>query len=387
MGSSPRPWLVVAAAFGAMFVAFGSVNSFGVFFTPIAREFDQSRAAVSFVLGLSTGAFLLLGVVSGHLADRFGPRPVVAAGGLLVAAGYLGSSRATAMWQLYLTQGLVLGLAAACGMTASLGAVALWFPPHRRAMAIGVAVAGTGAGTLAYAPVARLLIDAGGWRYALAVLGIGGGALTVVCSMALHGRGAPVQSGMRVGDAIRSRPFRILWMGGLLTSFAFLVPIAHVVPYALDHGISPLYASLLLAAIGASGTIGRLALGVVAHRVGSRRAIAATMLGMGLADAYWLAATTRPALMAFAIAFGFAQGGFVTLLNTCAGDYFGAAKLAGIIGVLNTCAVLGSLVGPAAAGALFDAFGSYSIPIVASAAINVAGFAILLRLPEPAASH
>jgi cyanate permease len=69
-------------------------------------------------------------------------------------------------------------------------------------------------------------------------------------------------------------------------------------------------------------------------------------------------------------------------------DLFGARSLSGIIGCLYTAAGIGTLFGPPLAGAAFDAFGSYSMPILGAAAlafIAAAGTFILLR-PAPAAA-
>lgn len=381
--SKLRPWIVVAAAFGAMFVAFGTNYSFGVFFGPLQQEFDVGRSAVAWVFGISTAVFLGAGVVAGSIADRFGVRLVFLAGGVLMAAGLVLAARATAIWHVYIGQGVVAGLAMSCLFTTSVAAVGRWFPPQRRGLATGIAVSGSGVGTLVYAPVARALIEGRGWREALTILGLAGGALLVVSAAAVEARGSPVATGMPLAEAVRSRPFRLLWICGLLGAFAFPLPFAHVVPYARDYGMSLAFGSFLLAVMGATGTIGRLGLGAAADRLGHRTMLLATFAGMGGSQALWLFSRTRPPLALFAALYGLFAGGFVTLLGSIVGQYFGTANLAGIFGLLNTGAVPGALFGPPAAGALFDALGSYSVPITLAAIVNFVSFAVLLRLPHP----
>ena len=104
---------------------------------------------------------------------------------------------------------------------------------------------------------------------------------------------------------------------------------------------------------------------------------------MATSQAFWPLARSLPGLVVFAVAFGLFQGGFVSLLPTVAGDYFGTARLSGIVGALNSGAVIGSLAGPPAAGALFDSLGSYLVPIALSAITCFAAFATLLRLRDP----
>jgi MFS family permease len=378
-----RPRLVVAGAFGCHAVSFGSLYVFGVFFESIAEEFGASRGEVSWILGLGSGTFLLLGAVAGSLADRFGTGRVVAAGGAVLAAGLIAGSRANAIWQLYATQGFVVGLGISALYPPALGAVARAYQTRRRAFATGIAVSGTGVGTFVYAPVARRLIDAVGWRDAMALLGVGGFVLLLASAVAIRGRSGAEHAGMSLGPAVRSHPFRVMWTSGVAVSFAFLIPAAHMVPYARDAGVAALPAAFLLSALGASGTLGRFALGGVAERIGHRRAFAYCVGGMALSQTLWPLARSFGPLVVFAIAFGLFQGGFVSLLPTVAGDYFGTANLSGIVGALNSGAVIGSLAGPTAAGALFDVLGSYVVPVLLSAAACYVSFAILLRLREP----
>ncbi|EDT41688.1 hypothetical protein BamMEX5DRAFT_2551 [Burkholderia ambifaria MEX-5] len=48
-----------------------------------------------------------------------------------------------------------------------------------------------------------------------------------------------------------------------------------------------------------------------------------------------------------------------------------------IIGVLYTSVAFGTLIGPAAAGFIYDAGGGYLVPILASATANAIAFAIV----------
>jgi len=70
---SVRAWVVVAAAFTALFTLFGVVFSFGAFFSPISAEFGAGRAAASVVFSLTSLLFFTLGALSGPAADRVGP--------------------------------------------------------------------------------------------------------------------------------------------------------------------------------------------------------------------------------------------------------------------------------------------------------------------------
>lgn len=380
--AAARPWLTVAASFGAQFVGLGSLNAFGVFFLSVQREFAASRAAVGWAPGIAMASFLLLGSLTGPLADRYGPRLVVVAGALLLGGSFAGTASASAIWQVYLTQGLGLGLAVAFLVPAAIAAAGRAVPARQRPLAMGISIAGSGAGTLVYAPVARRLIDAFGLRPALVALGVGGAALTLLIAVGMGRRHGDEHEGAGLREAVRERAFRVMWAAAFVMSFTFMIPATHLVPYARDHGVAATTAALLLSAIGGASIVGRFALAAAGPRLGNARMAALAIFGMGAANVVWLASSSAGPLFVFAIAFGMFQGATVTLVYSAAGDYFGTAKLAGIIGALNTSAFVGELVGPPAAGALYDSLGSYAVPIVASAVCNVLAAAILLRLPS-----
>jgi MFS family permease len=75
-------------------------------------------------------------------------------------------------------------------------------------------------------------------------------------------------------------------------------------------------------------------------------------------------------LAGFAVVFGSFYGAYVALLPTIVMDLYGPRAVSGIIGMLYTGAGLGTLIGPWLAGAAYDAFHSYEVPILAAAALS-----------------
>src|SRR5207237_1715338 len=86
-GAEPRifyGWWVVAAAFAITFLGFGSAYTFSAFLGELQRDFGASRGSVSLVFSLAGFLYFGLGIVSGPLADRFGSRPLVLIGMILL---------------------------------------------------------------------------------------------------------------------------------------------------------------------------------------------------------------------------------------------------------------------------------------------------------------
>ncbi|KVU61186.1 MFS transporter [Burkholderia cepacia] len=410
-------WYVVAAAFAVTFVGFGSAYTFSAFVESLQRDFAASRGQISLVFSLAGFLYFGFGIVSGPLADRFGSRRLAVAGMLLTGAGLAVAGAAHTLLQVYVAYGLGVGFGVGCAYVPAVGAVQRWFV-RRRGFASGLAVAGIGVGTLVMPPLASTLIAQVGWRgayFTLAVIAVvigagmslliendprgrgllpdgeaahepGGGAQVAglgagaSVSGAAAGRqpvAASAPAGATVREAVMSRPFASLYAACLACSFGVFVPFVHLVPYALDHGVAPSTAVLLLGAIGVGSTAGRFFLGGLADRFGRRASLLAMFAGMAVALVAWAGADTVATLAAFALVFGVFYGGWVAVLPAVVMDYFGGRNVSGIIGVLYTSVAFGTLIGPAAAGFIYDAGGGYLVPILASAAANAIAFAIV----------
>ena len=105
-----------------------------------------------------------------------------------VGGGLILSGRVEALWQLYVTFGLLVGLGVSCFYVPLTVTAIRWFE-HRRGLAASIVSSGNGLGTLALAPLSSWLINVYDWRTAFLILGEI--ALLVVISMALLLRPAP----------------------------------------------------------------------------------------------------------------------------------------------------------------------------------------------------
>ena len=391
-------WFVVAAAFAVTFVGFGSAYTFSAFVEPLQKDFSASRGSVSLVFSLAGFLYFGLGVVSGPLADRFGSRLLAVGGMLLIGAGLAAASFACTLVEVYAAYGLGVGLGVGCSYVPALGAVQRWFV-RRRGFASGLAVSGIGVGTLAMPPLASFLVQTLGWRDAYLILGclaavLGGGLALLIENdprdRGLGPDGDPVRTdapsirpqGASVRAAITSRRFIGLYAACLIGSFGLFIPLAHLVPYAVDHGMSPSSSVLLLGVIGVGSTAGRFLLGDLADRLGRQHALLLMFAGMAVSLVVWLFSTGFWGLSAFAFVFGVFYGGYVAVLPALVMDYFGGRNVSGIIGVLYTSVAVGTLIGPSAAGFAFDVGHSYTLPILASIAGNVIAAGIMLGMPR-----
>jgi MFS family permease len=386
-------WWVVAAAFVITFLGFGSAYTFSAFFQQLERDFGASRGSVSLVFSLAGFLYFGLGIVSGPLADRFGVRPLAVIGMILLGTGLVLASAARSLVEVYAAYGLGVGVGMGAAFVPTIGAVQRWFV-RRRGLASGLAVAGIGVGTLVMPPLTSLLIGSLGWRGAYLALGVlalvvGGGIALLIENdprgrglnpdgddLPLQGGSSPV-GGASVGEAVRSGRFLSLYAACLICSFGVFVPFVHLVPFARDHGIGAATAALLLGTIGIGSTAGRFFLGAIADRIGRPRALLMMFIGMAASLLIWAVSNQAWSLAVFAFVFGVFYGGWVAVLPSVVMDYFGGRNVSGIIGVLYTSVAFGTLIGPSAAGFVFDLSHSYELPIIASAATSIVAAVIV----------
>lgn len=374
-------WFVVIGGFLANAVAFGTLYSFTVFFPSILEEFGRGRGGTSWIVSIAAAVMLGLSGVTGRLVDRYGPRRVMGVGAVLMASGLALSSVGRSIWHVYLAYGLVLGIGISAVFLPAVATVGQWFD-RRRGLATGLAVAGSGAGSVVMAPLSQSLIAEYGWRLAARDLAAGVFVVLLIAAVLVRGRGGVHRTGI-LGVVFKDRTFRLLYLSAVFASYGYWVPFVHLNPFALDIGLTPADAAILVSVLGASNTAGRVILGAIADRLGRRRIFQISMFVMGGSALAWTTIGGGGGLFSFTIVYGLFAGAFISLLPALTGDYFGVERLAGVMGLLNTGAAVGTLLGPPATGALFDLTGSYTLAILLAGGSMVAGASFLLGLPRP----
>ncbi len=397
-------WIVVAAAFAVMFTGFGAAYTFPAFFEPLGREFGADRATVSLVFSLAAFLYFVLGAVSGPLADRLGPRPVIGFGLACVALGMICASFADSLGMVLAAYSIGMGIGIGFSYVPAIGTVQHWFI-RQRGQASGLAVMGIGLGTVLMPPLAAWLIDhLDSWRGAYLWLGIGVALLGLLAVLALRrdpatmglrpdGAAEPAATaaapaaGFTLAQALRHRVFWLLYLACALNCIGTFVPFVHLAAFAQDQGLAREQGVWLVGLIGIGSMAGRFLLGGVADRLGRGPAFAAAMLGSGLMLAYWPFAQGFIALGGFALGFGLCYGGFVALAPAITVDLFGARAASALIGALYTSVAFSTLLGPTLAGLAFDRTGSYSVPIFVSAATCGLGAVLVWLLPRKLLPH
>ena len=329
----------------------------------------------------------------GWAFDRFGPRRLFQGAAVIAALALATASRAHSLPALVLSYGVVGGLAlCALGSQTQMVLAVHWYP-QARGRAIAFADLGTGLGAFCFLPLGQGLVTTVGWRGTLLVWA----ALLLAVVVPLNAvqrlpdraapttATAPTGTGWRVGDALRSTPFRWLALMHFGGSCAFPVMNTHMVAYAIGHGIGPEKAAVALGSVSLVSLAGRLATGWLADRIG--RALTLTVAygsaALGIASVTALALTGRAAWLAvYVVLYGPAQGSTGIIGSARAADVFAGATFGAIYGWLALSVGPSQAFGAWVGGRIFDATGSY-LPAFAFAVIAlVIGVFAIWRVRE-----
>jgi MFS family permease len=384
-----------------MAVLWGTILTFGVFFKPLSGDFGWTRALTSGAFSLYWVVVGLLSIVMGRLTDRFGPRIVVTICGVLIGLGYLLMPQISAAWQLYLFYGVIIGAGVSSGFVPQMSTVARWFV-KRRGLMTGITMAGIGAGTMIIPPLATWLISEYGWRTSYTVIGFVALVIVILAAQFLrrdpsHMRLMPYRpdevkrrdsnseyQGFSLREAIRTRQFWLFSTAWFFWLFCNQAVMVHVVPHAIELGVSAILAANILAIIGGLSIAGRIVMGSTADRIGNKSALIISLVMATVALACLVVAKEIWMFYLFAAVIGLAWGGMSAMMSPLVAELFGLSSHGVILGLAVFIMNIGGALGPYFAGGIFDITGSYDWAFLASMIVSIFGLvlAVLLRLTK-----
>jgi MFS family permease len=348
----------------------------------------------------------------GRMMDRFGPRAVMEIGTGLMAAGLLLAPLTTQPWHLYLTIGALVGAGSIClGYSGQSLFLPNWFN-RRRGLAIGLAFAGVGLGSMTLLPWVQYMIEQTGWRTACTTMGIL--VLVVLAPINLLLRKRPEDLGLRPdGDAALSassakpvsnivdpdwaatdwtlqralRTARFWWIslgyfGGLYIWYAVQV---HQTKYLLDIGFSPSVAVWALGAVSLLGIPGQIVLGHLSDRLGREWIWTVSCLGFAICFAALIGLAYFPSLLlvyVMVLAQGALGYGLTSIMGAVVVEIFQGKHYGSIFGTIMLAALAGGAAGPWVTGILHDHTGNYTIAFLVGIAVSgMSAAAIWLASP------
>ncbi|CAN7541320.1 MFS transporter [Neorhizobium tomejilense] len=382
-------WVIVAAGGLLGCLAIGAMFSLPVFLLPIARDTGWSVTGVSSAMTIGFVAMAFASIAWGSLFDRWGPRPIVFAGSVLLAASLASASLTTSLVGFQLIFGLAVGTAIAAIFAPMMACVTGWFDAHR-SLAVSLVSAGMGMAPMTMSPLAAWLVSIYNWRTSLQIIAILVAVVMIPVSFLVRRAPAPkesdaaapadgeLQSSMSTAQVLRSPQFIILLLTNFFCCATHSGPIFHTVSYAVTCGIPMIAAVSIYSIEGLAGMGGRVVFGILGDRFGAKQVLVLGLLVQAFGALAYVFAQGLGSFYTVAALFGFIYAGVMPLYAVIARENFPMRMMGTVIGGTAMAGGLGMATGPLAGGLIYDTLASYTWLYVGSWGIGIGAFLIAL---------
>ena len=408
-------YVILATGFAVLFFSSGARFAFGLLLKPMSEDLELSRSALS----LAATCFMIVGALTmpfvGRLVDSFSVRRVVSIAVIIASAGIGLMGFAQTQWQVILLYGIIFAIGNGGSSVGPIGVmISRWFE-RGRGTATSAAMSGNAIGQLIIITALASALVHIGWRNAC--IALGGVTLLIVVPLVLaFARSAPRAPSPLMGEGrdgdenpVRPEPVeghaeprapsadtaalpaktifssRQLWI--LLVVYAvcgfqdFFVA-THVVAFAQDKGLTAAFSGTLYAFMGLLGLFGVMSAGLLADRFGSVHPTALCFLARIVVFALIILNQSAPAIVVFALLYGFTFLITAPLTVTFAGSMFGAPRLGMMSGIINMVHHIAGGLGALIGGIVFDARGSYDAAFVLMLALAVLASVLTFTIRE-----
>ncbi len=394
MTAQTRSYLAVALAAGAVFaLGLGVRQAQPLFIGPINSATGIGYAAISLAFAVGQLMWGIAQPVTGAIADRWGPRPVMLVGALMMVAGTAATPLATSSAALILLIGVVCAVGAgAIGPALLISSSSRWIPEAKRNFVNGIVNAGGSFGQFTVIPLAQLFIGLAGWQPALVILGVIGLAtvplvLWITQGHAEHAatvaKAVPGSLKKQLGEASRDPSYLLLNAGFFTCGFHVAFIATHLPGVVASCELPPTVGAWSLAIIGLFNIFGSLWIGkVITHR---RMKLALAWIYLARAFiivAFFFSPKTPLVFFLFAAGIGFTYLSTVPPTVGLVIKLYGPRYVATLFGVVMLSHQVGAFLGAYLGGKAFEASGSYDWMWWADVALCLMAAAVHLPIRE-----
>lgn len=355
---------------------------------------------------LGTGNFvgyLLMAIIGGFLAARFGTRVVIALALTLMGITMILTGLAET-FQFAFAMRLLTGLGNGAAYVPAMALGSAWFAAARRGFATGIVSAGIGGGTMIAGLVVPVLLAAygiEGWRFAWYYLG--GAVLVIAGVAALLIRSRPedmgltqVGAGEQVGtgnsgkatvaplDWGRVYKMGSVWYLGLvyfMYGFSYIIYMTFFAAYLCkEMEMAPSEAGRLWAVVGGLSIFCGVIWGGLSDKLGRAAGAALAYLALGISYAVFALFQVTWGFYLSALIFGLTAWSIPTIMAATAGDYVGPRLAPAGLGFITLFFGIGQALGPAIGGYLADITRSFTGPFLLAAGVSLVGMVLSLGL-------
>lgn len=401
---------IVAAAFVTQFVSVGLQNYVvGPFLVPMSLEMGWTRAEFTSARSLGQMVAAFTGFAIGAGIDRYGGRPFMLTGMVIVSAAVYALGGVQNLGQWVLINGIIVTIGAAMiGNLVVNVTLGKWFV-ERRGRAVALAAMGVSLAGILLPPLATWLIEVMGWRAAWHVLGIGAAALILPAALivrrspedyAMHpdghtneqiaaGSGAAAaldfSSSMTRAQAVRTGRFYVLVTAFGLFQISITVMLLQAVPFMTDAGYSSYVAASMISLSSIPSFISKPFWGYLIDRYRARplAAMGATITGMSMIIIVLAVQAGNNMLVYGAfLLMGVGWGGLIPLQEVIWASVFGRRYLGSVRSTALPFTLALTALGPVIAAWHYDRFGDYDNAFIGMALLNLIAAVMLMIITD-----
>ncbi|KAG2349996.1 MFS general substrate transporter [Suillus weaverae] len=376
-----RAWLTVFATALVTFSTFGFLNSWGVFQAYYEENLlpHTPSSTIAWIGSTQYALAYLPSLVAGRLFDLgYFKIPFFAASCALVACTFL-TAECTQFWQLFLTQGLGLGVGSGFVFSPAIVIVSHWFS-KRRGLALSITAVGAALGSIVFPVAAQNLIPSIGFRWTVRVFGLILVATMGTANIFLKRQLPPVnvRGGLFNLKAFRNKTYSTYCVSGIMIMLGFYTELTYLSVSAVAIGVSKDFSFYMIAIANAASVLGRMPCGLLADKFGALNTMAVFTAVTGITTIAWPFAKDESQLIAIAAVHGFSIGAYISLYSVPAvamGEMEDAGRR---VGMFMSLIGFGAIAGPPISGAIRDAAGGFVDAGYYSGGSIIFGVALLL---------
>ncbi|KAI9492078.1 major facilitator superfamily domain-containing protein [Zychaea mexicana] len=351
-----KAWLVVVGSFCGFFASQGYGYSWGVFFDELnANVYPGQMTELSWIGSLWYCLCNITGPFYIYMASKVDDRYILATSCILSCLAMMLASITNAVWQLYITQGIMSGFGASLAWFSCMRGPQMWFS-KRRGLAVGITMAASGAGGLTFSYIAGACFETIGYEWALRILGFMQFALLAVAA-ATCWRLNPPKKNVPIVDIqdLKNKKFLVLFFIHFIGNFAFYIPSGFVPSYARYLDLDPFMRSNLSAIMSAVMFFGKISVGFVSDYVGRfNMAVICGLMACIAHLAVWVTATSAGSMWAFVVLYGLFGGGYIAMITAVITEVVGVDRIESGTGWAFFAWCFGGLLGQPLASAIVE---------------------------------
>lgn len=388
---------IMAAALAVMF-SMGIRASFGLFLQPVSDSLKIGRETISLAIAVTNIVFGL--PLVGVVADRFGSRGVMVAGGILYAVGLFWMSRAINGIQLTLSLGVLVGFGlSATTYVVVLGAVGQLVTPERRSSVFGIITAVGSSGMFLFPPLAQILINNFGWQSAIFILGVIILAI-VVFAFGMPKRSAPADEQVTIekhlelsyrdilNQAKSHQGYLLLGVGFFVCGFHIAFISTHLPAFLSDNGLPAFVGAGVLSMVGVFNMVGSFTFGWLGDRYSKKNLLGLIYLARAVVIAlFLLLPITQLSAFVFGGAIGFLWLATVPLTSGMVAHIFGVRYLSTLYGIVFFSHQVGAFLGVWLGGRVYDSTGNYNAIWIMAIVLGVVASLVHIPLKDTPVSQ